>query len=162
MKIQTTILGLLALTVQAKGQTVTGKLGNAVRNNDDPAGAAYIAELGPGTPMGIRGSVLAISAGDQGTEFAVNLENLPLEGGPFCKLILDVETTELVLTMLVVYHIHVMPVPSDGNCTGTLGHLDPFVRGETPGCQEDRPDTCQVGDLAGKHGTITGKQFNAS
>lgn len=31
---------------------------------------------------------------------------------------------------LPVYHIHVAPVSGDGNCTNTLAHLDPFVRGE--------------------------------
>jgi hypothetical protein len=83
MKTLTSILSLLALSVHAKGQIVTGQLGNAVRNLDDPSGSAYFAELGPKTPMGIRGSVLAISAGEQGTEFAVNFENLPTAGGPF-------------------------------------------------------------------------------
>ena len=32
--------------------------------------------------------------------------------------------------MLLVYHLHDAPVPSDGNCTGTLAHLDPYQRGE--------------------------------
>lgn len=62
----------------------------------------------------------------------------------------------------LVYHIHVMPVTDDGNCTTTLGHLDPFIRGETPACTMDRPDTCQVGDLAGKHGKMNGTSFKAS
>jgi hypothetical protein len=47
-----------------------------------------------------------------------------------------------------------MPVPADGNCTATLGHLDPYNRGETPPCNASEPDTCQVGDLSGKHGLI--------
>jgi hypothetical protein len=46
------------------------------------------------------------------------------------------------------------PVPSDGNCTKTLAHLDPFIRGETPVCDKSAPATCQVGDLSGKHGAI--------
>lgn len=32
--------------------------------------------------------------------------------------------------MRAVYHLHAAPVPADGNCTGTLGHVDPFIRGE--------------------------------
>ena len=55
-----------------------------------------------------------------------------------------------------VYHIHVAPVPADGNCTATLGHLDPWLRGETPACDPTHPETCQVGDLSGKYG-VAGK-----
>jgi len=51
-----------------------------------------------------------------------------------------------------VYHIHVDPVPEDGNCTKTLAHLDPFIRGEATPCNPEAPATCQVGDLSGKHG----------
>ena len=60
-----------------------------------------------------------------------------------------------------VYHIHDQPVPADGNCTATLGHLDPFIRGEIPPCDPTQPETCQVGDLSGKHGNITVSVFNA-
>jgi hypothetical protein len=59
------------------------------------------------------------------------------------------------------YHIHEKPVPSDGNCTGTGAHLDPYKRGETPPCDSSKPETCQTGDLAGKHGKITGRDFSA-
>jgi hypothetical protein len=60
------------------------------------------------------------------------------------------------LTVRKVYHIHAYPVPADGNCTGTLAHLDPYIRGETPPCDPSMPATCQVGDLSGKYGTING------
>ena len=36
----------------------------------------------------------------------------------------------LLLTVFKVYHLHDHPVPTDGNCTNTLAHLDPFQRGE--------------------------------
>jgi hypothetical protein len=52
-----------------------------------------------------------------------------------------------------VFHIHEYPVPSDGNCTGTGGHLDPTHRGEAPPCDLRDPASCQVGDLSGKFGT---------
>lgn len=55
----------------------------------------------------------------------------------------------------LVYHIHALAVPANGNCTATLGHLDPTNRGESPACDPTRPDLCQVGDLSGKHGNIT-------
>lgn len=59
-----------------------------------------------------------------------------------------------------VYHIHEKPA-SDGNCTSTLAHLDPFGRGETPACDDSKPETCQVGDLSGKYGKITSDPFLA-
>jgi len=48
----------------------------------------------------------------------------------------------------------VAPVPENGNCTATLAHLDPFVRGEDPVCDKALPQTCQTGDLSGKWGNI--------
>ena len=60
----------------------------------------------------------------------------------------------------VVYHIHQLPVPSDGNCTGTMAHLDPTQRGELHACEAAAPQTCQAGDLAGKHGNITATTWN--
>lgn len=53
------------------------------------------------------------------------------------------------------YHIHVSPVPEDGNCTATGGHLDPYNVGDPYVCPgETGAVTCQVGDLSGKHGAI--------
>ncbi|KAK4923907.1 Cell surface superoxide dismutase [Cu-Zn] 4, partial [Elasticomyces elasticus] len=60
------------------------------------------------------------------------------------------------------YHIHEKAVPADGNCTGAGAHLDPFQRGETPDCDSGLPETCQVGDLAGKHGKVAGPDFSAN
>jgi hypothetical protein len=39
--------------------------------------------------------------------------------------------------------------------------LDPYLRGETPPCDASKPETCQTGDLSGKHGNITEGQFSA-
>ena len=58
-----------------------------------------------------------------------------------------------MLTCAAAYHLHVAPV-TDGNCTATLAHLDPYIRGEASACDRTAPATCQVGDLSGKHGTI--------
>ncbi|PLB35446.1 putative cytosolic Cu/Zn superoxide dismutase [Aspergillus candidus] len=52
------------------------------------------------------------------------------------------------------YHIHVNPVPENGDCYATGGHLDPYKRTDTPPCDIDAPETCEVGDLSGKHGPI--------
>ncbi len=54
-----------------------------------------------------------------------------------------------------------MPISSTGNCVSALGHLDPFIRGEQPPCDSTKPQTCQVGDLSGKHGKIISDPFSA-
>lgn len=106
---------------------------------DNPAGVAYKATLPDRPDTSVRGSVVgAASPGGEGIDFTVALEGLPQAAGagPF------------------LYHIHDQPVSSDGNCTSTLAHLDPYERGETPPCDKNKPWTCQVGDLSGKHGLI--------
>lgn len=42
-----------------------------------------------------------------------------------------------------------------------MGHLDPTNRGEYYPCDNIHPETCQAGDLAGKHGNITGSSFSS-
>ncbi|KAJ6445968.1 superoxide dismutase protein [Purpureocillium lavendulum] len=117
----------------------------------NPTGARYKAVL-PDTPFfhvdglsgNVKGSIIAETPADGvGVQFSVHFSNLPKTGGPF------------------PYHIHVAPVPSDGNCTKTLAHLDPYIRGEKPPCDATMPETCQVGDLSGKHGKVTSDPFQA-
>ncbi|KAK5285602.1 hypothetical protein LTR16_004504, partial [Cryomyces antarcticus] len=97
------------------------------------------------TITAVRGQVIATAAEDgTGVAFVVTFSGLPTSGGPF------------------IYHVHDQPVPTSGNCTGTLAHLDPYVRGETPACDATQPATCQVGDLSGKHGKINDTIFMAS
>ncbi|KAA8570188.1 hypothetical protein MFRU_005g03090 [Monilinia fructicola] len=145
-----TILGFSH--AQTTTEPITGTLGNATIPEDNPVGPIYVAELpdteffNPDDPRGnIKGSVSAKANPDGiGVQFQIQFSNLPTSGGPF------------------IYHLHSTPVPTDGNCTGTLGHLDPFLRGEMPACNESLPQTCQVGDLSGKHGKITSDPFQAS
>jgi Cu/Zn superoxide dismutase len=72
----------------------------------------------------------------EGVRFTVSLSGLPNQAqyGPFN------------------WHIHTLPVPANGNCTATTGHFDPTNRGEYVMCDASQPQTCQAGDLAGKHG----------
>ncbi|KAG9197428.1 hypothetical protein G6514_001605 [Epicoccum nigrum] len=83
----------------------------------------------------VQGTIVAVGTAD-GVQFNVNITNLPEQAtyGPFN------------------WHIHAMPVPEDGNCTATMGHLDPQNGGELYMCNTAAPQNCQVGDLAGKHG----------
>ncbi|KAI9698573.1 MAG: hypothetical protein M1820_007463 [Bogoriella megaspora] len=91
----------------------------------------------------VTGSIIISSQqGGSGVNVNVNFTGFPSAAyGPF------------------VYHIHQFPVPADGNCSATVGHLDPTDRGEYYPCNVAALDTCQVGDLAGKHGNITGTTF---
>ncbi|KAF8866486.1 hypothetical protein BDZ45DRAFT_667757 [Acephala macrosclerotiorum] len=140
------------VAAQTTTEPVTGLRGNASIVENNPPGVVYIANLptteffNPSDPRGnIKGSVSAVAAPNGiGVDFKVSFENLPTSGGPF------------------LYHIHAAPVSADGNCTTTLGHLDPFIRGETPACNSTLPQTCQVGDLSGKHGKIEADPFIAT
>ncbi|BCS25911.1 putative cytosolic Cu/Zn superoxide dismutase [Aspergillus puulaauensis] len=63
------------------------------------------------------------------------------------------------------YHIHASRVPDDGNCYLTGAHLDPHGRGQEPPCTITAPQTCEVGDLSGKHGPAwapAGEEFRAT
>ncbi|MCJ1474616.1 hypothetical protein MMC13_003276 [Lambiella insularis] len=129
----------------------TGPGGNATIQSNNPA-ASYEAvfpsvEFDNATGTTISGSVIAAAAANgTGVAFTINIANLPSPAlyGP------------------LVYHIHELPVPSDGNCTGTMGHLDPTQRGELYACEAAAPQTCQAGDLAGKHGNITATTWTVS
>ena len=168
---------LAVLLTLAGAQTttnpVTGTLGNASVVEDNPPGPIYVANLptkeffNPDDPRGnIKGSVSATANPNGiGVSFQVNFENLPTSGGPFRMFPFFYHSFNLEEKKLIeqtVYHLHAFPVPADGNCTQTLGHIDPFIRGETPACDSSLPQTCQVGDLAGKHGMITSDPFTAS
>ncbi|CZR50857.1 related to cytosolic Cu/Zn superoxide dismutase [Phialocephala subalpina] len=140
------------VTAQTTTEPITGIRGNASIVENNPPGVVYTATLpttefnNPTDPRGnIKGSVSAVAASNGiGVDFKVSFENLPTGGGPF------------------LYHIHAAPVSADGNCTNTLGHLDPYIRGETPACNATLPQTCQVGDLSGKHGKIEADPFVAT
>jgi hypothetical protein len=75
---------LLVLGVDAEPQTITGKLGNAVRVTDNPEGAVYMARL-PMIPGKPQGSITATTAAGMGVNFAIDFTDLPSEGGEFCK-----------------------------------------------------------------------------
>jgi Cu/Zn superoxide dismutase len=55
-------------------------------------------------------------------------------------------------------HIHEQPVPANGSCAATLGHLDPFkvkqAYGDQYRCDPTDLNTCEIGDLSGKHGLL--------
>ncbi|KAI4125278.1 MAG: hypothetical protein LQ338_004350 [Usnochroma carphineum] len=135
---------------------VTGKLGNAAIVEGNPVGVTYTAVLPNSPTTGVRGYVAGTSnANGTGVNFNVNFYGFPDASlGPFWM------DTYTLLTP--VYHIHDQPVPANGNCTATLAHQDPYIRGEIPPCDPTQPETCQVGDLAGKHGNITTNPFQTT
>ncbi|KAF2496004.1 Cu/Zn superoxide dismutase-related protein, partial [Lophium mytilinum] len=107
--------------------------------------ASYFAVLPNRVDTEVRGTITIMSPPNgKGADIAITLSGLPSEGGPF------------------LYHIHDKAVPADGNCTGAGAHLDPYGRGETPPCDSSQKQTCQVGDLSGKYGTINATGYSAA
>ncbi|KAF2670798.1 Cu,Zn superoxide dismutase-like protein [Microthyrium microscopicum] len=127
-----------------------GPGGNATVQSNLPA-ATYSAVL-PSTNFDnltgstITGTIVGMAMqGGQGVMFNISFSGLP----------------DAAMYGPLVYHIHEMPV-SGGNCTTSLGHLDPTNRGELHACDTANPASCQAGDLAGKHGNITSATFMAT
>ncbi|AQZ15250.1 hypothetical protein BZL39_P02820 [Zygosaccharomyces parabailii] len=103
---------------------------------DSPEGATYIAKFSEK----VEGSLEFSSTSNGSVKVDVSLSDLPSSGGPF------------------LYHVHELPVPSDGNCTGTEGHLNPYNGSENATNPADK----EVGDLSGRHGAIKGRSVNTS
>lgn len=120
--------------VEGDPTKITGAYGDAKAYPENPSGKEYLADFN-GTKLK-GGLIFSAAAGNNGVKVEVKLYGFPPEGGPFS------------------YHVHDQPVPADGNCTGTKAHLDPFIRGQKVPCDPKRPESCEVGDLAGKHGKI--------
>lgn len=124
-----------------------------IENN--PHMVTYQAILNGAKP--IQGSITGVSAVDgKGVDFNVNFFSFPDPSiGPYgafstCDFIMT-----CMLTTNLAYHVHVNPVPEDGNCTAAGGHLDPYTVTDAYQCPAATdPQTCQIGDLAGKHGKI--------
>lgn len=96
--------------------------------NDSPDGAKYVAKF----DTKLQGSVEFSSASNGSVSVDLNLDGFPSSGGPF------------------TYHIHEAPVPTDGNCTGTKLHLDPYHGDQNATV----PSQLEVGDLSGRHGAL--------
>ena len=138
---RTSILSFIAAASAVAAQSSTVVPAPVVSGN--PKGASYVATLPEQEKYTVRGSVAAVTAEDgNGVKFTISISGLPAEGGPF------------------MYHLHEKPVPSDGNCTGTGAHLDPYKRGEVPICDASKPETCQTGDLSGKFGNFTAQEWS--
>lgn len=136
----------------APNPTHTGVFGPAIVQGNLPA-ATYTATLPSVAFDELTGTIPAgtiigsSSQGASGVTFTINLSGLPAQAqyGP------------------LMYHIHNLPVPADGNCTSTMGHFDVTDVGEYYMCDTAMPQNCQTGDLAGKHGKImTSPTFSTS
>ncbi|KAL2108486.1 hypothetical protein VUR80DRAFT_3763 [Thermomyces stellatus] len=101
----------------------------------NPPDACYIARLEGAINVRARASSDVFGLG---FNFHVSLDGLPEDQDPFG----------------VDYYLNENPVPEDGNCTETEGHLDPFGRTDDPPCDDDEAQSCVAGDLSGRHGTL--------
>ncbi|RMD39228.1 hypothetical protein DV735_g5900, partial [Chaetothyriales sp. CBS 134920] len=103
--------------------------------NDNPRHVGYSASLQADKP--IQGTIVGVSSEDgTGVLVAISLFSFPDGLGPF------------------EYHIHEKPVPSNGSCNATGGHLNPYNGTKPPGCDPEMPSLCEVGDLSGKYGLV--------
>ncbi|WPA95609.1 uncharacterized protein RHO25_000211 [Cercospora beticola] len=80
--------------------------------------------------------------GGNGVSVQAYFLGLPTEGGPF------------------LYHIHEKPIGPDWNCSAAGPHLSPYTS-DYPCTNTTHPETCEAGDLSGKHGNFTGPNFTA-
>ncbi|AOW04846.1 superoxide dismutase [Yarrowia lipolytica] len=139
MLFKSVVVSTLAAAALAQKNTtdgVTGKLGDAAIINDNPVGEVY--EVVFDKEGTVKGKITFTAAKNgTGVDVSVDLEG-KFDGveGPY------------------PYHIHALPVPANGSCAATLAHLDPYQRGQKPECDASKPETCEVGDLSGKHGKI--------
>nr|OQO28246.1 hypothetical protein B0A51_05396 [Rachicladosporium sp. CCFEE 5018] len=69
---------------------------------------------------------------------------------------------QVSISGLPTYHIHEFPVAPDHNCSSTGAHLDPYAATESPPCDPAQEQKCQVGDLAGKHGKMSGPSYSGN
>ncbi|KAF3480199.1 cu-Zn superoxide dismutase [Arthroderma uncinatum] len=128
----------LACSVLSFGLATATGTQDAPETVDNPIGPVYKATLLDKDSTEIRGSISATAYKDgRGVVFEVDLSGFEKDDGPYA------------------YHLHVDPVPEDGNCSKTLDHIDPFGRGQKPPCDTPHPETCEPGDLSGKHGKIS-------
>ncbi|KAH6853959.1 superoxide dismutase [Chaetomium sp. MPI-CAGE-AT-0009] len=142
------LLTLLGTATVAVGQVTgpngtTGALGDAQEVKNNPViGETWVATFDSDA---VKGTVTAV-AHTVGINYTLDVTGLVVDKGPY------------------KYHVHLRAVPESGNCTETGGHLDSYVRGDTPPCMNTMPQTCEVGDLSGKYGTVAGpdvkKEFN--
>lgn len=117
------------------GMAAVASAGSAPEVSDSPTDVTLSATFN----KTIMGSV-EFSSTNGSVKVDVKLLNLPSSGGPF------------------LYHIHQKPVPTNGNCTATLGHFNPYNGSETA----TTPAGKEVGDLSGRHGTINGTSIDTS
>ncbi|KAJ1899666.1 Superoxide dismutase [Kickxella alabastrina] len=104
------------------------------------------------------GDISMADAKVEGTGIDATFEFIPAEDKTGLQMVIS--ASGLKNGILYPYHIHTNVVPSDGNCTGTGGHLDPFEikskAGTSYKCDKTKAQsTCELGDLAGMFGNMT-------
>lgn len=58
------------------------------------------------------------------------------------------------------WHVHISAVGGGGDCAATGAHLNPTGVSDEFVCDPAHPEKCQVGDMAGKHGSFGAKHAN--
>ncbi|KAL6452611.1 SOD5 Cell surface Cu-only superoxide dismutase 5 [Candida maltosa Xu316] len=112
--------------------------GDAPISTDSTDSDSLVATFKKTSTSNIEGTIKFEPAKNGTVLISLDLTGFPSTGGPF------------------PYHIHEMPVPESGNCTATGMHFNPFNGSATA----TTPAALELGDLAGRHGNITGGSVN--
>jgi len=153
-----TAVGLATLAAAQNETRVTGKLGDAKQVRNNPV----IGELWRAQFQGTVNGIVTATANSLGVNYTIAVVGLPADKGPYSMFYLFPSPHKWYIYILtfasprVEYHVHARAVPADGNCTETGGHLDSYLRGDTPPCDSTAPQTCEIGDLSGKFGLVPG------
>ncbi|PKX94208.1 putative cytosolic Cu/Zn superoxide dismutase [Aspergillus novofumigatus IBT 16806] len=133
-----TTLVLLGLSVSSTAVAVSpnGTFAPVVTNDNDTGDVLYEATLPHRQNTTLRGWITLFAPRDgDGVKVHADFWGIP-----------DNEA--------LAYYIHEGTVPADGNCYRTGNPFDPYGRGDKAACNMTSPQTCQIGDLSGKHGPI--------
>lgn len=131
------LVATVATIISSVSAVTTGKLGDAKEVQDNCPRAIFRSFLRSDEVEGI----VSFLPTTNGTGLTVVAE--------FSKLPADDDK--------IMYHIHEKRLEGGStNCTSTGGHLDPYQRGDEPPAEEGHPERAEVGDLSGKHGTLSG------
>ncbi|KAI5957516.1 SOD4 [Candida theae] len=112
--------------------------GDTPIQSDSANQPSLLAKFQKASKSDVTGTITFEPATNGSVLVKVDVEGLPSSGGPF------------------PYHIHQLPVPADGNCTGTKLHLNPYGGNENA----TTPQGKEAGDLSGRHGKIQGQSLS--
>jgi len=132
----------VATTLSTLASMAAASSAPLVSNN--PIGASYTAQIKGGESDVTHGYVsMTSNPGGVGMKLSVNIAGLPILKGPY------------------TYYVGDHSLSSECECSTSGGIFDPYNAGKRY-CNRQQAQTCDVGDLSGKHGCINSTSYVAS